>query len=553
MHWQTARSLTVGSLSCRVFNGALRDICFGGVEIVRGISPTMRDATWNTILLCPVADTLSEDPQSSGFTCSFQSPDGGCQGQFRVEIPNERRVDVRLELRMLMDQHVNRAGLEVLHPLQGTVGSQLVILHTNGSVSESQFPEVVRPDQPARNVSGLCHSIAGLHISLEFGGETFEMEDQRNWSDPSFKTYCRPLAWPHPYRIAAGTSLSQSVTITIEGEPYLRNTVKPVEWKTVRLPEVRLAHDPNLSDAALIPQVPNIPVLVRFGPEPIGEHLASLPRDRPIDLELVYDDLKSLDIQLDMANKARIEPRCVVALPVEYLRSHQPEGPWPDGPGPYSAIPALRAAFPRALVGAGSLTTFTELNRARPDTGEIDFITFANSAIIHAADDESVIRTLQSLPYLFDSAQRLAAGRPLYLGLFSIGLRRGISRRPLFECSQSIPVPKAMVDGRQTTAFAAAYAVGLLAQAAISGVESIALGMSSGPFRILGTPLEQVVRAASLHAGSRIEALLSDTQAILRWPGGGIVGNLSDTPLTHRTIPGVEAPPLGIASWEDHQ
>ena len=31
-------------------------------------------------------------------------------------------------------------------------------------------------------------------------GDVFEMEDQRNWSDASFKTYSRPLALPFPYR-----------------------------------------------------------------------------------------------------------------------------------------------------------------------------------------------------------------------------------------------------------------------------------------------------------------------------------------------------------------
>ena len=35
-------------------------------------------------------------------------------------------------------------------------------------------------------------------------GDTFEMEDQRNWSDASYKTYVRPLALPWPYVLPAG-------------------------------------------------------------------------------------------------------------------------------------------------------------------------------------------------------------------------------------------------------------------------------------------------------------------------------------------------------------
>ncbi len=29
-------------------------------------------------------------------------------------------------------------------------------------------------------------------------GDTYEMEDQRNWTDASYKTYVRPLAYPGP-------------------------------------------------------------------------------------------------------------------------------------------------------------------------------------------------------------------------------------------------------------------------------------------------------------------------------------------------------------------
>ena len=37
-------------------------------------------------------------------------------------------------------------------------------------------------------------------------GDTFEMEDQRNWTDASYKTYVRPLALPWPYTLAGGAS-----------------------------------------------------------------------------------------------------------------------------------------------------------------------------------------------------------------------------------------------------------------------------------------------------------------------------------------------------------
>lgn len=41
------------------------------------------------------------------------------------------------------------------------------------------------------------------------------MEDQRNWTDSSFKTYCTPPQLPYPGKVAAGTRISQTVRLTL--------------------------------------------------------------------------------------------------------------------------------------------------------------------------------------------------------------------------------------------------------------------------------------------------------------------------------------------------
>ena len=67
------------------------------------------------------------------------------------------------------------------------------------------FPEAISPDQPAFDISALTHEPApGVSCTVEMEGDAFEMEDQRNWADASFKTYIRPLSKPRPYVIAKG-------------------------------------------------------------------------------------------------------------------------------------------------------------------------------------------------------------------------------------------------------------------------------------------------------------------------------------------------------------
>ena len=48
-------------------------------------------------------------------------------------------------------------------------------------------------------------------------GDAFEMEDQRNWTDASYKTYVRPLALPWGYTLAKGSRHEQSVRLSFTG------------------------------------------------------------------------------------------------------------------------------------------------------------------------------------------------------------------------------------------------------------------------------------------------------------------------------------------------
>ena len=43
---------------------------------------------------------------------------------------------------------------------------------------------------------------SGGEVTISFTGDLFEMEDQRNWTDASYKTYSTPLRIPYPAPIA---------------------------------------------------------------------------------------------------------------------------------------------------------------------------------------------------------------------------------------------------------------------------------------------------------------------------------------------------------------
>ena len=79
------------------------------------------------------------------------------------------------------------------------------------------MPDLISPAQPIKDIAGLAFDIEGVKLDIAFFGEVFEMEDQRNWSDASFKTYCRPLVEPFAYTIPAGSTVRQEIRIKAEG------------------------------------------------------------------------------------------------------------------------------------------------------------------------------------------------------------------------------------------------------------------------------------------------------------------------------------------------
>ena len=69
------------------------------------------------------------------------------------------------------------------------------------------------------------------------------------------------------------------------------------------------------------------------------------------------------------------------------------------------------------------LSTFTELNRKRPKAELFDFITHTTCSIVHAADDRSVMETLQTLPAIIGSTRAIIGEKPYRIGPSAIAAR----------------------------------------------------------------------------------------------------------------------------------
>src|SRR6187551_42108 len=82
---------------------------------------------------------------------------------------------------------------------------------------------------------------------LHYEGDIFETEDQRNWSDASYKTFCTPLSKPFPVQLRRGEKVHQKVIFKSESElpsiPFQSN--RPIEISVLEkkspLPQIGLA------------------------------------------------------------------------------------------------------------------------------------------------------------------------------------------------------------------------------------------------------------------------------------------------------------------------
>ncbi|MBN8639280.1 MAG: hypothetical protein J0M07_28435 [Anaerolineae bacterium] len=212
-------TLRAGALTVEIEAGTLRYLRLGNHEIVRGVYAAVRDHNWGTIPA--VLRDLHIEQRADSFVITFTSEhqQGDLHFVWRgtIEGTAESTVTFRFDGEALTSFKRNRIGFCVLHPM--TVAGQAVeIEHVDGTTEQGAFPQAISPHQPYFDLRALTHEvIPGVRAEVRMEGDTFEMEDQRNWTDASFKTYCTPLGLPFPALIEAGTQISQTITVRLIG------------------------------------------------------------------------------------------------------------------------------------------------------------------------------------------------------------------------------------------------------------------------------------------------------------------------------------------------
>ena len=502
----------------------LNHLRLGRIDLLRAIYPAYRDTRWGTPT--PILAWIGREIDAEDFLLRFTASYPGLPFTWELELIGtaEGRIRYHALGKAAETLLTNRAGFCVLHA--ASIAGQLCRIEpaSGGPNLGAHFPKLVSPHQPFLDLRALTHFPgAGTTVRVLMEGEVFETEDQRNWTDASFKTYCRPLALPMPYSLEPGAGLEQQITMTVTAASDDASTTSPgsvpIRWRDLEwhpLPELGV---------------------LRTNSKPLTpEEAWALSGFRYLRADLDATESLSPQFQAALADAKAMKCGLEVGLYLgegseRYLaelagvstevrrwlvfgkRSRMTE------PGHLDLVRNLGLTGP---VGGGSDGNFVDVNRGRPFLEGLDFAGFPMQPQQHSFDDLSVLENAGTHGEVIRSAHAQYPGLEFRAPSVSLCLRR----LPWEHDSPPLPIS----DARLQTEFGAAWTMASLVSLIPTHVPSITLHGTTGPCGLLDvegepTPIWSLLgniygigaTEVAVPAGPSPDQLAS---LMLKYPGG---------------------------------
>jgi len=478
-----------GKLSLLYEDGFVRYIRAGELEILRKIYFALRDSSWVTAEIVRTDERVSVTWK--GFEISYTATnvvDGNEVFRWHVKITGNDKEEIEFSVdgEALTMYNRNRAGICVLHPIRETKDKLAKVTRPDGSVYEKKFPSLIDPHQPFLDIQRMSWQLNDTaRAELEFEGDIFETEDQRNWSDTSFKTYSTPLTVPYPVMLKPGDKVSQRVKMRLLNSGNLQTSDLGEDI------EVTIHEKDSMPFPKIGTDFPGI-----IASQKDIELLKALQFEH-LRIELVLPSPTwrvklSNGIEEAVAIGAKVFVHLVIGKSEdwnEFAGQLQPEhlkviSELAISPVDRKAnidqllqkvIPEARKLFPKIPIGAGFTSYFTELNRNRFDYNNIDFLVYPITPQAHANDSLTIVENLPAQEDAVESANVFAPGKKIHSGPVSLKPRYNPDAK-----SGSMEVSDSRFDQRQQTALAAGWALGSIKYLSEGGANSITLFESHG-------------------------------------------------------------------------
>jgi D-apionolactonase len=502
----------------------LRHLSWDGAEVLAALYVAVRDENWGTVVGTVMASEPAEVPGGRGVRWTVRHDDGEVRftwhGLLRAWPSGQDAAELAFEMDGVAggDFRACRIGVCLLHPL--SLAGHPAHTRQSGQWHPGRFPAAVAPDAPFTGFDALRHAVPGGGTAeIILGGGLFEMEDQRNWTDASFKTYSPPLREPFPRQVTAGQRIRQAVTLRLRAQAAAARAATPPAAPRRAARGDRLALHLAAPRPGSGPAQQRLPALgIGLAPPdvPISETDRALLREaRPRHLHAAIDTARpawaaELADALSQASSLRCrtdlevvagdagEVQAVARALAQAAGAYGRVGPAPVGrvfvydrarSQTTRELAAAWAAATGTPPGGGSRANYAELNRADLPAGLLSAVAFAVNPQVHAFDDESVMQTLVVQPLVTRDAIARAGGLPVIVG--------PVTLRPRFNAAATGPPrprppgsPPPAGDPRQATAFAAAWTAGSIAALAPSGASALTYFETAGACGVLAGTAE---------------------------------------------------------------
>ncbi len=454
-----------GAFSAELLDGRLLNIHVYGKKVIDEIYFALRDFNWKTI---PYRiEHMESNVSDNGFVVQFDAihDSKDIKYHWKGEIKGTADSVISFGFAGEADSSFlsNRIGFCVLHPAT-CANMECEVEHYSGEIEKGTFPARISPHQPFVDIKAITQFISDSEaVRIEFQGDIFEMEDQRNWTDASYKTYCTPLYLPFPVQTQMGSKCAQNITVSYKSSGEAANKAaiaqemcaedvacacRPIDIGSCisapltdkqlqRIELLELSHvrydyycdENNDKFDEIIAQI------VRMG----SKALIALffTRDWKQQLNEVYDKL--------LANEDSLAGILVYEKNAKVIEQEV-----------FNEIRSKLLDI-GCVIGSGTDAFFTQINRDPMDPEKMEFVAYSNNPQVHAFDNASIMATTQGQIANLKSCAQMYPELPIWVTPITMKMRwnpdaTGTEVRAVGEAPRH-------VDNRQMSLFAAAWLI----------------------------------------------------------------------------------------------
>lgn len=548
------RELRAGPLTLDLEGGDLRYVRLGDIEILRRVYVAMRIRNWLTVP--PRYSNFRLDVSAHSFRVEFDADHVQDEVNFhwhgRITGSEDGTIRYTMDGEARSAFWKNRIGFCVLHPMQAA-GQPIRVEHVDGSVSEGFFPTLIAPQRmvngqllpvsPFEDMRLLSHQVQpGIWAKVEFDGDVFELEDQRNWTDASFKTYSTPLRLPFPVLIQAGERIPQSITLSLTGVPSSAAsltreiTISYDRSRTQSLPQIGFGspgHGKPLTESERAQ-------ISRLAPAHLRVDLDLASPDVAAQLERAWDEARAIGAALEVALYLSDDGASELERLVSVLEQLKPNvARWLVF---HTNEPITRAQWvelARKTLArydktipfyGGTNIDFMHLNREHQSLDGLDGVAYSVNPQEHAFDVRSLAECPPAIGVTIATARTFCSDKPLAISPITLRRRFNphiVGPQPLTPDGE-LP---ANVDPRQMSLFGAGWTLAALKAVAEARLESVTFYETTGWRGVMETESGSPLPEKFFSRPNMVFPLYHIFVDVAELPGAQVVKSVSNQPL----------------------